>query len=78
MASCRRRRTTCSIACGSIPPDPKAALPERIFVRLAPGTPAAFEETLVRKAMAAAGAWSFEVEPLDAMRVDKLRSTPFR
>ena len=60
------------------PPDPKASLPERIFVRLAPGTPAAFEETLVRKAMAAAGAWSFEVEPLDAMRVDKLRSTPFR
>ena len=56
------------------PPDPKAALPERIFVRLAPGTPAAFEETLVRKAMAAAGAWSFEVEPLDAMRVDKLRT----
>jgi putative ABC transport system permease protein len=55
------------------PPDPKAALPERIFIRLAPGTPAAFEETLVRKAMAAAGAWSFEVEPLDAMRVDKLR-----
>ena len=55
------------------PPDPKAALPERIFVRLVPGTPAAFEETLVRKAMAAAGAWSFEVEPLDAMRVDKLR-----
>ena len=56
------------------PPDPKASLPERIFVRLAPGTPAAFEETLVRKAMAAAGAWSFEVEPLDAMRVDKLRT----
>jgi putative ABC transport system permease protein len=55
------------------PPDLKAALPERIFLRLAPGTPAAFEETLVRKAMAAAGAWSFEVEPLDAMRVDKLR-----
>ena len=55
------------------PPDPKAALPERIFIRLAPGTPAAFEETLLRKAMAAAGAWSFEVEPLDAMRVDKLR-----
>ena len=56
------------------PPDSKASLPERIFVRLAPGTPAAFEETLVRKAMAAAGAWSFEVEPLDAMRVDKLRT----
>jgi putative ABC transport system permease protein len=55
------------------PPDPGAALPERIFVRLAPGTAAAFEETLVKRAMAAAGAWSFEVEPLDAMRVDKLR-----
>jgi putative ABC transport system permease protein len=55
------------------PPDRNAGLPERIFVRLAPGTPAAFEETLVRRAMAAAGAWSFEVEPLDAMRVDKLR-----
>ena len=54
-------------------PDPKAAIPERIYVRLAPGTPAAFEETLVKKAMAAAGTWSFEVEPLDAMRVDKLR-----
>ena len=54
-------------------PDPKAAVPERIFVRLAPNTPAAFEETLVKKAMAAAGTWSFEVEPLDAMRTDKLR-----
>jgi putative ABC transport system permease protein len=55
------------------PPDPKAAIPERIYVRLAPGTAAAFEETLVKRAMAAAGTWSFEVEPLDAMRVDKLR-----
>jgi putative ABC transport system permease protein len=54
-------------------PDPKPAIPERIYVRLAPGTPAAFEETLVKKAMAAAGTWSFEVEPLYAMRVDKLR-----
>ena len=55
------------------PPKPKAALPERIYVRLAPGTTPAFEETLVRRAMAVAGAWSFEVEPLDTMRVDKLR-----
>ena len=55
------------------PPNPKAALPERIYVRLAPGTTPAFEETLVKRAMAAAGAWSFEVEPLDTMRVDKLR-----
>ena len=53
-------------------PDPRASIPERIYVRLVPGTAAAFEETLVKKAMAAAGTWSFEVEPLDAMRVDKL------
>jgi putative ABC transport system permease protein len=54
-------------------PDPQAAIPERLYVRLAPGTAAAFEETLVKRAMAAAGTWSFEVEPLDAMRADKLR-----
>jgi putative ABC transport system permease protein len=55
------------------PSDPKAPLPERIFVRLTPGTEAAFEETLVKRAMAAAGAWSFEVEPIADMRTDKLR-----
>jgi putative ABC transport system permease protein len=55
------------------PPKPNAALPERIYVRLAAGTTPAFEETLVRRAMAVAGAWSFDVEPLDTMRVDKLR-----
>ena len=36
-------------------PDPKAALPDRLFVRLAPGTTAAFEEPLVKRAMAVAG-----------------------
>lgn len=54
-------------------PDPKASLPDRIFVRLRPGTTAAFEEVLVKHAMAVAGDWSFEVEPLDLMRHDKLR-----
>jgi putative ABC transport system permease protein len=44
-----------------------------VFVRLRPGTPAAFEEALVKRAMAVADAWSFEVEPLDAMRESKLR-----
>ncbi len=53
--------------------DPEASLPERVFVRLRPGTPAAFEETLVKRAMAVADAWSFEVEPLATMRQDKLR-----
>jgi putative ABC transport system permease protein len=53
-------------------PDPKD-LPDRIFVRVTPGTPAAFEESLVKRAMAVAANWSFEVEPLDTMRQDKLR-----
>ena len=54
-------------------PDPKASLPERIFVRLRPDTNAAFEEPLVKRAMAVANSWSFEVQPLDTMRRDKLR-----
>jgi putative ABC transport system permease protein len=49
------------------------SVPERLFVRLVPGTDAAFEEVLVKRAMAVAGSWSFEVQPLDAMRTDKLR-----
>ncbi len=54
-------------------PDPKAALPDRIFIRVRPGTTAAFEEALVKRAMAVAGNWSFEVQPAEAMRTDKLR-----
>jgi putative ABC transport system permease protein len=54
-------------------PDPNAAIPERILVRLKPGVTAAFEERLVQRAMAVAGTWSFEVEPMDLMRQDKLR-----
>jgi putative ABC transport system permease protein len=53
--------------------DAEEALPERLFVRLAPGTPAAFEEMLVKRAMSVAGNWSFEVKPIEDMRVDKLR-----
>ena len=54
--------------------DPEANLPERIFLRLRPGTPASFEESLVKRAMAVAGAWSFEVQAVEDMRTDKLRS----
>ena len=54
--------------------DPDANLPENLFVRLAPGTPASFEESLVKRAMAVAGAWSFEVQVVEDMRTDKLRS----
>ena len=53
--------------------EPTASLPERLYVRLAPGTTAAFEEDLVKRAMAVAGDWSFEVKPVEDMRVDKLR-----
>lgn len=53
--------------------DPEADLPYQLFVRLAPGTPAAFEETLVKRAMAVADNWSFEVQAADTMRTDKLR-----
>jgi putative ABC transport system permease protein len=52
---------------------PKDELPYNLFVRLAPGTPAAFEEVLVKRAMAVADNWSFEVQALDRMRTDKLR-----
>lgn len=53
--------------------EPEASLPERIFVRLAPGTAASFEESLVKRAMAVAGTWSFEVQAVEDMRTDKLR-----
>jgi putative ABC transport system permease protein len=53
--------------------EPKAGLPERLYVRLRAGTAPAFEEALVKRAMAVAGEWSFEVQPLDAVRRDKLR-----
>jgi putative ABC transport system permease protein len=52
--------------------DPEANLPERIFVRLKPGTPASFEESLVKRAMAVAGSWSFEVQPVEDMRTERL------
>jgi putative ABC transport system permease protein len=50
----------------------KTPLPGRLLVRLAPGTPASFEETLVKRLLAEAPNWSFEVQPADAMREDML------
>lgn len=52
---------------------PKADLPGRLLVRLAPGTPASFEETLVKRLLADAPDWSFEVQRADAMRETMLR-----
>ena len=51
----------------------KAPRPGRLVVRLAPGTPASFEEGLVRRLSAEAPAWSFEVLRADAMRENMLR-----
>jgi putative ABC transport system permease protein len=53
---------------------PKANLPGRLLVRLVPGTPASFEETLVKRLLAEAPDWSFEVQPADAMRESKLKA----
>lgn len=52
---------------------PKENLPGRLLVRLAPGTPASFEETVVKRLMADAPDWSFEVQRADVMRESKLR-----
>lgn len=43
-------------------------VPSRIVVRLRPGTPRAFEETLVRTLEATVGEWSFTAEPLEVAR----------
>ncbi len=55
------------------PVDPKEGLPQRITIRVRPGTNAAFEEPLVRRLMGVAQDWTFEVKPMDEMRVRKLR-----
>jgi putative ABC transport system permease protein len=55
------------------PVDPKEGLPQRITIRVRPGTNAQFEETLVRRLMGVAQSWSFEVKPIDQMRTTKLR-----
>jgi putative ABC transport system permease protein len=52
---------------------PEGALQDRIVIRLRAGTQASFEETLVKRALAVAPDWSFEVQALDTMRERKLR-----
>ena len=53
--------------------NPKASLPDRAYIKLRPGTTAAFEEALVKRALTVAPNWSFEVRSVDLMREDKLR-----
>jgi putative ABC transport system permease protein len=48
-------------------------LPELIAIRVAPGTTADFEESLVDTLQAAAPDWSFQIEPLETRRTAVLR-----
>jgi putative ABC transport system permease protein len=48
--------------------------PRRILVRVRPETPAAFEETLLRRLHAVAPDWSFDIATLAQRRHDMLRS----
>jgi putative ABC transport system permease protein len=43
-------------------------LPSHIFLKLKPGTTAAFEETLMRRIAAVAPEWSFNLQSIDAIR----------
>lgn len=54
-------------------PGPIGDLPGVLLIRVAPGTTAAFEETLVKGLQAVAREWSFEVRPLADLREDALR-----
>jgi putative ABC transport system permease protein len=53
--------------------DAPGDLPWVLVVRVAPGTPAAFEETIVKRLQSVARDWSFEVRPLTEMREETLR-----
>lgn len=59
----------------SAPSQRSGRLPRHILIRVRPGTPAAFEETLVKRLQAAAPSWSFEVRQAAAMRESQLRFT---
>lgn len=49
------------------------ALPGAILVRVRPGTPAAFEEDLIRRLQGVAPEWSFGIKPLTQVREATLR-----
>lgn len=51
----------------------RAGAPSHFAIRFRAGTPAEFEETLVRRLQAAAPDWSFEARPAAALRTDNLR-----
>jgi len=49
--------------------------PRTILIKMAPGTPRAFEETLSRELKRINNAWSYQIAPLSALRVSALDST---
>ncbi|MPY88083.1 MAG: FtsX-like permease family protein [Luteitalea sp.] len=51
----------------------KEWLPNRLIVRVTPGTTAAFEETLLNRLRLVARDWSFQVEPLVDLRKEQLQ-----
>ena len=55
------------------PQDPEPGVPRLIAVKVRPGTPAAFEATLMARLQAEARDWSFEVEPFSQARESFLR-----
>jgi putative ABC transport system permease protein len=56
------------------PQDPKAEAPRLLVLKVRPGTPAAFEATLMARLQAEARDWSFAVEPLAQMREEFLKN----
>jgi putative ABC transport system permease protein len=54
--------------------DPATRPASHLMVRVRPGTPAVFEEELVKRLQAVAPEWSFEVRPLPRMRRSMMRS----
>jgi putative ABC transport system permease protein len=52
---------------------PKGQSFRNLLVRVRPGTPAAFEEALVKRMQAVAPDWSFEVRPLPQVRASAFR-----
>jgi putative ABC transport system permease protein len=60
-----------------IDPAAKNGRPNRLMIKVRPGTTVAFEESLVRKLQATAHSWSFEVKPENVMREEKLREFLF-
>lgn len=53
--------------------DAKSRPPRNLLIKVRAGTPAAFEERLIKRLQAAAPGWSFEVTRLEQMREDSIR-----